>query len=128
MKFYIASSILNKEGIKELHEVVKQYKHEIVGDWTNDEPVLRDDNYFSEKQKRAIRDLDAVVNCDVFVILSEPTEGKAKYSELGIALASFINKKSPEIFVVGDNTTTSLFFFHPFVKRRKNILQVLKEL
>lgn len=127
MKFYIASSIHNKEEVKELFRVVDSFGHEIIGDWTNDGPVSHDSNYFNEKQKRAIRDLDAIINCDVFVILSEPTEGKAKYSELGIALTSCINKKKPEVYVIGDNTTSSLFLFHPLVKHRKNIQEVLAE-
>ena len=129
MKFFIAGYIQDKETVKQIYGLIRQAGHEIVTDWTNDDPVTRDDpNFFQEKQKRAVRDLEGVMECDVFVILAEPIDGRAKYSEFGIALMSNVEKGTPHLFVVGEDTTRSLFFFHPAVKHKKSIEEVLEEL
>lgn len=129
MNIFIASSIKNKGEVNTIYQKLIDAGHKIVVDWTKDEPVERDDkNFFTEKSRRAVRDLDGVLNCEVFIILSEPIDGRAKYSEFGIALASHINNGRPEIFVVGEDTTRSLFFFHPAVKHKKSIEEVISEL
>ncbi len=127
MKFYLAASIKEKKKAAEICNKIKLAGHQIAADWTQDIPITRDDkNFFTEKQKRALRDLDGVLNCDIFVILSEPIDGRAKYSELGAALASHLNSNKPKkIYVVGSDTTRSLFFFHPAVEHKKSIEAVL---
>ena len=81
-----------------------------------------------EAQAIAVRDLDGILNCDVFLLLADPPEGRAKYAELGAALVSAMQTGKPTIYVLGDYPAHSVFFFHPRVKRVRTIADVLNDL
>ncbi|MBI5806226.1 hypothetical protein HZA73_09285 [candidate division TA06 bacterium] len=59
--------------------------------------------------------MKGIRNCDVFIILSMPVDGRAKYVELGAAISSFLEKGQPLIYVLGEKTDQSVFYYHPAV-------------
>jgi hypothetical protein len=64
----------------------------------------------------AQRDFFGVEECDVFVILSEPTEGRSMYVELGVALALRSLTGRPSIYAIGPRNTHSIFHYAPEVQ------------
>ena len=130
MRFYVASHISGKEDVQAIHARLRELGHEITVDWTAFEGVFGDDrNQYPEKVAAiAIRDMVGVEDCDVFVLLTEPPEGRAKYAELGAAIMSAVQNGKPEIFVIGDLPSHSVFFYHPTVTRVKTMDDVLAEL
>ena len=49
------------------------------------------------------------------------------YTELGAAISHYIGQGKPKIFVIGDHTSRSPFYFHTSVNRRKTFDEVLAE-
>lgn len=119
MKFYIAAYIGEKRRVQEISNLLKKHGHKIIVDWTNgpDLSLKKREGNSNMIKNIAVRDMDGVRNCDVFVILSEPVHGRAKYVEMGAALASFLEKGRPRIYVLGKKTHQSVFYYHPAVKR-----------
>lgn len=126
MKFYIAAYIGEKRRVKELYRSLVQAGHKITVDWTKDEaPKLKDRSKFSKDTSHiAMRDLKGVLDCDIFVILSDPVHGRAKYVELGAAIASFEKSGRPLIYALGKTSDQTVFYYHPAVK----IVQTLEEI
>lgn len=127
MKFYIASRTKNAPLVCEWYKLIKEKGYKISLDWTKYylQDALHRPYEKNEKmtQKCAEESIDGVKNCDVFILLTDEA-GVDMYAELGMAIAF----KVPLIYVIGDYTSKSVFYFHPQVKRRKNIEEVLKEL
>ena len=63
--------------------------------------------------------------CDVFVILSEPTEGRSMYVELGVALALRSLTGRPSVYAIGPRNTHSIFHYAPEVQSMTGIDEVL---
>lgn len=66
--------------------------------------------------------------CDVFILLSDGPAGTGRYVELGAAIQSQPESQKPLIYVVGERNMDSIFYFHPTVKRRGTIEEVLEEI
>ncbi|MEK6830093.1 MAG: hypothetical protein AABY15_08315 [Nanoarchaeota archaeon] len=64
---------------------------------------------------------------DVFILLTDEA-GTGIHSELGGAIDHCLLFKKPIIYVVGKHLDSSMFFFHPCVKRRATIDDVIMEL
>ena len=64
----------------------------------------------------------------MFVLLAGVAAGRAKYAELGAAIALAAQSGKPRIYVVGDWPTHSVFFFHPSAKRVGAIEEVLENM
>jgi hypothetical protein len=127
MKFYIASSVANKEQVRDLFRSLEDAGHSVTVDWTETDfvPVhMRDSN---EDHIRAIakRDFDGVLGCDAFVLLSEPAEGRSMYAELGMAIAHYAATGQPLVFVLGKENDQSVFHYHPAVRRVNSIDEIL---
>ena len=73
----------------------------------------------------AQRDFYGVEECDVFVILSEPTEGRSMYVELGVALALRSLTGRPSVYAIGPRNTHSIFHYAPEVQSMTGIDEVL---
>ena len=52
--------------------------------------------------------------------------GTGMYVELGAAIASYLERGKPEIFVIGPHNSRSMFYFHPAVQRVDNLEGVLR--
>jgi hypothetical protein len=127
LKFYVASSIRNKEQVQRVFAFLSERGHQVTTDWT-----LTDDIPEAEREARrdyirtlAKRDFEGIRECDVFVMLSEPAEGRSMYVELGVALASYEACGTPAPFVVGIRNNQSVFYFHPAVQRVGSLDELL---
>lgn len=76
----------------------------------------------------AVRDLDGIVNADVFILLAGVPEGRAKYAELGASIMSAVQTGRPRIYVLGKEPVHSVFFFHPTVKRMISLDDILNDI
>lgn len=75
----------------------------------------------------AVRDLEGIRAADVVVLLAGVPEGRAKYAEMGAAIALAVEHGRPRIYVVGDSPEQSIFFFHPSVRRVGIIEDVVQD-
>jgi|GEM_PF-371822 len=127
MKFYIAAYIRKKKLVQEICRSLELLGHKITVDWTkNEAPKLNDRSTFYKDVRRvAVRDMKGVLECDIFIILSDPVHGRAKYAELGAAIASFETSGRPLIYVLGKTSDQTIFYYHPAVKRVKTLEEII---
>lgn len=128
MKVYVAARFFDKEKVKEIYKRLKSDGHELSADWTwhvNSKP-------YSDNPKRceeySIEDLNGIINCDVFILLTNKETGAGTSTELGAAIALNVSSNKPKIYVVGEHIGNNMFYFHPSVNIRKTIEEVYKEL
>ena len=128
MKFYVAAFVEEKERVQAIYQRLRALGHSITVDWTV--PLDLSDEERDRHPERvgevAIRDMDGVRECDVFILLSDPPDGKAKYAELGGAIMLRLVSGRPSFFVMGEQTHHSVFFYHPEVHRVRTLEDVLE--
>lgn len=119
MKFYVASSITNKAEVRKLFGTLKTKGHEVTTDWTLTDEIPEDARGLRRDYTQSIakRDFEGIRECDAFVLLSKPAEGRSMYVELGLAIATYEATGKPLVFVVGPDNDESVFYFHPAVQR-----------
>lgn len=127
MKFYVAAKWQLKDEVREIFRKIQEKGHEIAEDWTEHPPIKPYDKNPAFSRKLSSIDIESVRNSDVLVLLANE-DGIGMYVELGGAIVSYLEKGKPEIYIIGDNTGRSMFFFHPAVKRRKTIENVFLDL
>ena len=130
MKFYIAAYIEEKSRVQALYAQLSNLGHTITVDWTDELAPLGEDRDRHAKQVEeiAVRDMEGVREAEVFILLSEPTEGRSKYAELGAAIMSYLERGKPSIYVLGEEANQSVFFYHPSVKRVKTLEEVVQHI
>jgi len=128
MRIYVAAKFDKKDEVLKLFKILKESGHEVHSDWTTHKPIKP----YEQNQKLAMQysaeDIEGVKNCDVFIFLTDKEVSTGAHAELGAAILSHVKSGKPTIFVVGDHTNRSLFYFHPSVNRRDNINSVLEEI
>ena len=127
MKFYIAARVRKKEKVKKIHKMLVREEHEVLSTWIEEGKIIPYNKHSSKAETRSTQCINAIEKCDVFVLISDET-GAGMYTELGMAIATNLITKKPKIFVIGEHINRSMFFFHPAVTRKKDIIEVLKEL
>ncbi len=127
MKVYIAARFNKKQEVRHLYSKFKKLGHEIAADWTLHKLIKPYENNVKIAREYSVEDINAVRNCDVFILLSDEA-GTGMYVELGAAISSNLEHGKPKIYVVGDHISRSMFYFHPSVNRRKTIDEVLEEI
>lgn len=127
MKFYVASSVKNKIQTRRLLQDLRSQNHDFTVDWTLEKTIATHERDANQAEVRAIslRDYEGIVNSDVFVLITEPSEGRSMYVELGIAIASRVSGKKPYVFVLGQKNDESIFYYHPAVKRVHDLAEIL---
>ena len=127
MKIYLAARFDKKQEVRDLYERFKKLGYEISADWTLHKPIKPYKNNPETARDYSIEDIDAVRNCDVFILMTDEA-GTGMYVELGAAISSNLEHGKPKIYVIGEHTSRSMFYFHPSVNRRKTIDDVLQEI
>ena len=132
MKFFISGSINDSSNIKAIMKIVEDAGHQVTHDWTTTDAFLGGSqeklNNLDESRSRAKKDIDGVLNCDVYVLCSDNKKvGKGMYVELGAAIALHETRGYPKLYVIGELNHLSLFYLHESVKRRRNIQEVLQD-
>ncbi|MEK6903192.1 MAG: hypothetical protein AABW64_00920 [Nanoarchaeota archaeon] len=126
MKWYIAARFGLKEKVREIHGLLRKRGHEVLGDWTNHIPIKPYQKHTDLASDYSIEDVNAVKECEVFCLLSDEA-GTGMYVELGVAILSNMLQKKPDVYVIGEQNTRSMFYFHPAVNRRATIDDVIAE-
>ena len=131
MKIYIATRFTNKEEADRIARILEEKGHEVTVKWWEKHKPIHEDGYDKHVKlamQYAIEDLKGVKKCDVFILLTTPGIGSGMHVELGAAIILYELYGKPAIFVVGKYVNNCLFYYHPAVKRRKTIEEVLSEL
>ncbi len=107
--------------------------HEVTHDWTQTDTFLGGaEDKLANKQESGIRaekDIQGVLDCDVYVLVSgNEAVGKGMYVELGAALATHQLRKSPKVYVIGPRNHLSVFYLHPIVVHLDKIEDVIADL
>lgn len=119
MRVYVAGSLSDVALVRQAQEAVRSAGHEIVLDWTRG-PDSGLTDYESDPATAAAvarADLAAVLDADAVLLVLTETPGVGMFVELGAALASGELGAPKHVAVIGPDTTTSVFFFHPAVRR-----------
>jgi len=124
---YVASRFAAKERVKEIYSELEKMGYSIPGNWTNHQPIKPYEKYPELSEEYAVTDLDFARNSDLFILISEGA-GTGMHTELGAAMDHFLEFKKPIIYVIGEHLDSSMFFFHPAIKRKQTIEQVIEEL
>ncbi len=127
MKIYLAARFDKKQKVRDLYERFKKLGLEIAADWTLHKPIKPYENNPEVAREYSVEDIDAVRKCDVFILMGNEA-GTGMYVELGAAISSNLEHGKPIIYVIGEYTSRSMFYFHPSVNRRKTIDEVLEEI
>jgi len=128
MRFYVASSIKNKDEVQSVFEALVDAGHEVTADWTltDDIPEKERDQKRDYMRSIAKRDFEGILESDIFILLSTPSEGRSMYVELGVAMASYEKNGKPSVFVVGPKNNESIFYFHPDIRCFDSLDKVLE--
>jgi len=128
MKIYVAARFQDKEKVKEIYKKLKDRGHTISGDWTNHTHTKPYKENQELSKEYSIEDMNNILNCDVFILLTNQEPGIGSTTELGGALALYIKNKSPKVYIVGDNLDGNMFYFHPEVNVKSTLEEVLEDL
>ncbi len=124
---YIAARFARKEEVKAIYSKLQPLRYVPSKDWTNHRAIKPYDAHPELAREYAIDDVNGARNSDLFILLSD-AEGTGMHTELGIALERHLEFGKPQIYVIGEHLSRSFFFYHPAVKRRENIEDVIREL
>ena len=112
MKFYVASSFINKEQVRYVNQKLIDFGFIHTYDWTKNNRA----STLSELENIGVKEKNAVIDSDFVVILLPG--GKGSHIELGLALASdkkvFLYSPNDEI---NDVLLTSTFYHLPEVEK-----------
>lgn len=127
LRFYVASSIRNKAKVQEVFDFLSQRGHSVTTDWTLTDDIPEEDREASRDYIRTLakRDFEGIRECDVFLMLSEPAEGRSMYVELGVALAAHEAIGRPAVLVLGSRNNQSIFYYHYAVVRVQDMDDLL---
>lgn len=128
MKFYVAARFDMKEEVRDIYRKLEKKGHEIIADWTLHKPIQPYGEHKKLAKEYAIEDVNAVRDCDVFVLISNEGGSTGTYVELGVAIESNIANGKPKIYVIGEFNSNVLFYFHPCVNRRDSVDEVLDDM
>lgn len=122
MKIFVSGQIEEKVTIRGIFRELEARGHTISHDWTQTDNIS---DKLSEKEEcgaRAKKDIDAVIDCDIYILMSNNrSAGKGMYVELGAALALRSVNNKPDIYIVGPMNHLSIFYLHPDVKSVQSI-------
>lgn len=126
-RVYVSTRFAKKEEVKEIYSKLEKLGYTRSGDWTEHKAIKP----YSKNQELAkiysARYAEGIRKADLVIIISD-NAGTNIHSELGVAIDYALDYERPLIYVIGEYLDTNLFFFHPAVKRRKTIEDVVEEL
>lgn len=122
-RFYIAGRLGMEDEVRRLKKTVEELGHTIIYDWTETYVPKPFEENIEKATQAAEAMAQAVMACDIFVLLCAKG-GLGMHIETGGALiasiiTTFIMGGQPKkIYIVGDrNIRSSIFYFHKAVTR-----------
>jgi hypothetical protein len=136
MKIFVSGQINDLDYVRSVQEEFVKAGHQITHDWTHNETgekmlAGREAKFANPEEagKRALKDLQGVIDCDVYVICTENEKmGKGMYAELGAALALNMTTGLPDIYLLGNREHASIFYFHPTIIFRNSAVEIIETL
>lgn len=133
MKIFVSGQLDDVQNVQSAYNALIKVGHSITHDWTESDVFLSSKEAKlanrEEAGLRAKKDLNGVVECDVYILLSNNENvGKGMYVELGAALALKETTGKPDVYIVGKMNHISVFYLHPSVKARETLEEVIEEL
>ncbi len=134
-RVYIASKVGPMESsVKDLRDELERRGYEIVYDWTT-LPILKPfEEHIDQATEAAEAMARAVMECDILIVLFADA-GIGFHIETGGALVASIiqtfiggEQKQKRIYVVGEGSGRSVFYFHKSVQRLPDVIALLEEL
>ncbi len=133
MKIFVSGQIDDAEFVRDVQAKLKDAGHRVTHDWTKTDVFLGSSeaklNNRSEAGVRAERDIQGVIDADVYIICTNnESVGKGMYVELGAALALKQSgfKNSLRVFVLGEMKHLSVFYLHPEVEYAESVDRLLE--
>ncbi len=113
--------------VLEANRRIEELGHEVSYDWTTHKPIKPYSQNAQMAAQYSNNELEGILECDIFIYLSDK-KGTTLPMEYGAAL--ILAKKTGMILVyaVGEFNDKSPWFFHPLVKRKDSIDEVIKEI
>lgn len=130
MQVYIAGSLADVSQVRAAQAEVEAAGHSVTLDWTRGSDAALTDYASAPSVAATIaeQDLRAVLEADAVLVLLGEAPGLGMFVELGAALASAAEKGHGHVAVVGRDTTASVFYFHPAVRRCESVADWLRSL
>jgi len=119
MKIFVAGKVGEEKATREAMSMISQAGHEISFDWTAIPHLRPYDENSEASQRAALLESRGVLESDALVLLAHD-KGVGMYVELGMAIAS-----GKPIYVVGPETSRTMFLYHPLVQRIGSISDLL---
>ncbi len=124
MRVYVAARFGRKEEVRRIYDLLKEKGHEITADWTVHRPIKPYGENPRMSGAYAEEDVRGVLDADVFLMIGDGG-GTGLHVELGAAIASYLLRGRPKIYVAGEG---SMFYFHPAVNRVRTVDELLKSI
>lgn len=129
MRVFVSGQIEEKKSVAASYRKFLNCGWSITHDWTRTDEIGDKRANRGEAARRAEADVNGVLDCDVYVLLSNNQRvGKGMYVELGAALASRALTGRPRICVVGPMNHLSIFYLHPEVMHLPDVESVIDEM
>ena len=128
MKIYVAAKFSDKERVKEVYALLKQAGHAITHEWVHNKPSFPFNENAEFTAQCAQEDINGVLAAEVFILLTHAEPSMGASAELGAAIAAYIHFKKSYVYVVGPHFNTNFCFYHPVVRQKDSIEDVLKDL
>jgi hypothetical protein len=123
---YVASRFASREEVRKIYSRLEKLGYTISYDWTNHKSIKPYENNPELAGEYSAEDMEGARKSDLFILITDEA-GTGIHSELGGAIDHYLEFKKPIIYVVGEHLNSSMFFFHPCIKRRATIDDVIKE-
>lgn len=124
---YVAARFAKKDEVREIFLKLESLGYVPSEDWTQHKLIKPYVNNPKLSEEYAVVDINGAKNADLFILISDEA-GTGMHTELGAAIANNIDYKKPDIYVIGLRNARSAFFYHPTVKRRLTIDEVIEEI
>jgi nucleoside 2-deoxyribosyltransferase len=122
VKIFVAGKVGQEKSAREAMSILSQAGHEISFDWTAIPHLKPYDENSEASRQAALLESQGVLESDALVLLAHD-KGIGMYVELGMAIAS-----GKPIYVVGSETSRTMFLYHPLVRRVSSISSLLNVL
>ena len=124
---YVASRFALKNEVKKIYSELEKIGYSVYGNWTQHKPVKPYKKHPKLSRDYSVQDIDRARKSDLLVLISDRA-GTGMHTELGSAIDHYLEFKKPMIYVIGKHLSASMFFFHPSIRKRATIEEVIKEL
>ena len=126
-KVYISARFNEKEEVIRIAKVLEKWDYKVISDWIYHKPIKPYGKNQELSKEYSIDDINNSTQSDYFILLTSEG-GTGMYVELGSAIEHCVKDGKPEIYVIGNHLDRCMFYFHPVVKRMKNIEDLIIKL